>query len=90
MNCAAGCSSTTTVVVAVASPLRLRAVRRYCVVRVGETPRVPLLGTVPSSVMVTVSAFRTCQSSVLSGPTRMLIGTSLEADDLNRLRRRSW
>ena len=74
-NCAAGCSSTVMVVVAVAWLALLRAVKVYCVVLVGVTALVPFFGsTEPSSLMITESAFKTCQSIVEAWPARMLVG----------------
>ena len=90
VNCAAGCSSTTMVVVAVASPLRLRAVKT--ILR-GAGRR-----NSASSVARHGAEFRDrhgiriqhlpVESALLARCNA--IRASLEADDLNRLRRRSW
>ena len=88
VNCAAGCSSTVTVVVAVTSPPRLRAVKRYCVVRVGETGA--------SAVAGNAAEFRNCDAvgiQYLPVERALLTGSdairaSLEADDLDWLCRR--
>ena len=74
-NEATGCSSTVMVVVAVAWLTLLRAVKVYCVVLAGLTALVPFLAsTAPKVLIVTESAFNTCQSMVEDWPALMLVG----------------
>jgi hypothetical protein len=66
-----------TTAVEVIEPFALLAVNVYVVVWVGLTCLVPVACTVPSELIVTVSAFSTAQLSVEALPEVMVAGSAV-------------